>query len=108
MRFKCLLNADLLAIVGDFAGSDHFFLTFTLTPKRGYLSTIMITSRKFIYPMTRIYKRKLNISHWKPITRANTIPNGKRLLAIGVSLWGVEDDLVKHLTEVRDFVLTIY
>ena len=108
MRFKSVLNADLLAIVGDFAGSEHFFLTFTLTPKLGYLSTIMITSRTVIYPMTRIYNGKLNISHWKRITRASTIPNGKRLLAIGVELWGLEDDLVKYLTDVRDFVLTIY
>ena len=108
MRFKSVLNADLLAIVGDLAGSEHFFLTFTLSPKLGYLSTIMVTSRTVIYPMTRIYFGKLNISHWKRITRASTIPNGKRLLAIGVDLWGVDEDCVKYLKEVLDFVLTIY
>ena len=106
MRFKSVLNKDLLAIVGDFAGSEHFFLTFTLTPKLGFLSKILITSRSLI--LNRIYYGKLNISHWKRITRASTIPSGKRLLAIGVDLWGVDEDCVKYLSDVQDFVLTIY
>ena len=132
MRRKCVLNSDLLDIIGDYAGSEFFFLKFTLTPKRGYVSKIMVVSRNYKYPMNRNYfrvlntpygkphwkpisrlknshkPRKLKVSHWKPISRLNSLPDGKKLLALGIKMWGVNDKLVKQLTEVTDFVLQIY
>ena len=49
-NYKSVLNSDLLDIIGSFAGDENYQLKFTLSPRRGYLSKIMLISREF--PLT--------------------------------------------------------
>ena len=132
MRLKCLLNADLLAIVGDYSGSEYFFLRFTLTPKRGYLSKIMVVSRNYKHrkkgkffrvlntphglpywkPLRRLKysrtPRRLEVSHWKPVTRFDALPKVEKIVALGKTGWGLHDNEMKQLIETTDFFLSIY
>ena len=62
--YRSVLPLDLLQIVGDFAGDEIYKLVFTFSPKRRFLSNIVMSWRD---PECGNYTTVLKEHNWRPV-----------------------------------------
>ena len=104
--YRSVLPRDLLLIVGDYAGDELYKLVFTFTPKRRFLSNILMCWRN-----TDMYCQPSNVvsilrtDYWKPV-RLDCIAEILTLLGEKCKL--PENILVPSLKRISDILLEVH
>ena len=104
--FRSVLPIDLLQIVGLYAGDENYKLKFTFSPKRRFLSNILLVWRdptlysEHIHP-TIVLRRE----HWVPV-RLNRVGEVLTLLTERCKL--PENVLLPSLKRITNILLEIH
>ena len=100
--FRSVLPLDLLQIVGEFAGDENYKLKFTFSPKRRFLSNILLVWRDpSLYSEQAVLRRE----HWVPV-RLNQVGEVLKLLTERCKL--PENVLVPSLKRITNILLEIH
>ena len=104
--YRSILPLDILQIVGNYAGDDDHILKFTLSPKRGFLSNILMIWR---HPsMYCGYTRKTSVltkENWRPV-RLGCVSS--ILIMLGESCKLPANILVPEMKKITEILLEIH
>ena len=104
--YRTVLPKDLLQIIGNFAGDEHYKLVFTFTPKRRFLGNIELHLRdKELYCEHEHQTWVLKKANWRPV-RMNCI--AEILTLLGERCKIPENLLVPSLKRITDILLEIH
>ena len=104
--YRSILPLDLLQIVGNYAGDQNYKLMFTFSPKRRFLSNILMCWRHpDLYCEPKNVVSILKQDYWKPV-RLDCIAEVLTLLGENCKL--PENILVPSMKRITDILLEIH
>ena len=63
--YRTPLSKDLLQLIGEFCGSEHTRLRFSITPKRKFLGRIYVQFKSSVE--NRFYEKRLKTKNWHTV-----------------------------------------
>ena len=105
--YRSILPLDILQIVGNFAGDHNYKLVFTFSPKRRFISKILIGWRhiEFFLFEYRYFTTILKDYSWKPV-RLGCIAEVLMLLGEKCNL--PEHIMVPSMKRITDILLEVH